>query len=140
MSRFFRGTVHLDPNWGRGGRWEEMNFTHNGGQPFFYLFTTIFKLFRLLINYVAVCKLYTYILSIYVYLYNTLFIKNSQFHKGPQVFTSSSFRLHFRKRGGRGLKPQKTENLKKNLRESCRVGLLGNLNLRENLIKRGANL
>ena len=38
------------------------------------------------------------------------------------------------------MKPQKTENLKKNLRKTYKVGLLGELNLRETLIKRGANL
>ena len=67
------------------------NFVLGGGNKFYertvfwkkmcyvVVFTTILQLFRLLINYVAVCKLYSNILNINVYLYKLCFIYSFNF-------------------------------------------------------------
>ena len=61
---------------------------------------------------------------------------NEQHIRDRRILPQVLFVCTSGKGGGRGLKPWKTENLRKNLRKTCRGGgLLGKLNLREILIK-----
>ena len=59
------------------------------------------------------------------------------FFKGPQVLTSSSFQLHF---GKRGIKTSEYRKHEERPKENTHEGGLDKLNLRENMRETGVNL